>query len=171
MKSALNVVLIGLLLGSTAFAQTRRHGAHQHGVAEVNLSFEAETGVLSLQVSSDAIYGFEHEAKTNAQKKAVEDGLQKLESKMGQMIQFSAELGCQWEKEKIETVRQGRNSKHSEVHAEFGITCQKSPKGTDIQFQFAEHFPKIKSAQVTVLVDTLQKSFKADKDQRTLSLK
>lgn len=155
-------------------AHSKKHHHHQkahvHGAAKMAVAFEGLQGKLEFEAPSESIYGFEHEAKTEKQKKAVADALLKLEQKMPEMVVFATSLGCSWTKNKIEVVREDGDSKHSDVKAEFSLACQQSPLNSEVKLQFSAHFPKLKSVETQWIVDQIQKSTKTRKAGETLVL-
>ncbi|MBX3039979.1 MAG: DUF2796 domain-containing protein [Bdellovibrionaceae bacterium] len=183
MKTIQLVSIIGcLVLSSPAFAQKkhshehhhhghRSHGAHQHGVGELSLAFEGMTGNLELRAPSESFWGFEHAAKTEAQKKTVAAAKTKLEQELAAMIKFDAALGCSFEKGDVKEHREKKNSKHSEIEVRSKITCTKSPLGTTLVLSFTSAFPQLKTVNTTVLVDSLQKSVKVSGAETSLDLK
>lgn len=173
-------------LASFAFAQTgpsaahekntvmkhehREHGAHQHGAAKMAIAFEGANGQINIEVASQGIYGFEYVPKKEADKKKQAEGLQKLETKMSEMVQFEDSLKCVISKTKLE-VDQHEGGKHSDIDGEFKVVCQKSPIGSKITFNVQKVFPALKDVDVQVIVDDLQKSFEAKQNGAVLELK
>lgn len=149
----------------------REHGAHQHGHGELSIAFEGTKGRLEFKTPADSIYGFEHEPKTVAQKKKVEEASKKFESSIGEMVKWDASLGCKYANAKTETLRDKDEANHSEFSASFDIVCDKSPAGTTVTFDFPRVFPKLRDVDATVLVDNLQKSADIKKPGTPLDLK
>lgn len=134
------------------------HGAHVHGVAQLAVAFDGAKGTLELRAPSESIYGFEHEAKDEKQKAAIEGALSMLESHLEMMVQFPAGLNCKYTKEKLGVEREGPKSKHAETVAVFAVACDKSPAGAQVNIGIHEHFPNIKTLKATFVLDSMQKS-------------
>lgn len=165
----------------------REHGAHQHGAGSLGIAFEGANGKIEFKAPSESIFGFEHEARTEADKKKQQDGLNKLETKIAELVTFDASLNCRISKEKVEVVRENeaaaasqdqksakkkhKHAEHSETVGAFAVVCDKSPVGTDIVFNFQKHFPRLKDVDVQVIADTVQKAVEAKKNGARISLK
>lgn len=142
---------------------------HLHGLATTTMGFDDKKGKIELHVNAEAIYGFEHEATSKKDKTRKEKGLAKLEEKIADMIVFDKSLNCEIKKEIFE-VNQERRS-HAEVIAEFSVTCAAPVAGTNVEFNFQKAFPRIKTVQVDVIVDSVQKSAEITKNGESLELK
>ena len=71
MRLIIALACVGCLVGS-ALAQTQRQaGAHQHGKGKLDIVIEGATVSMALDVPADDIVGFEHAAKTPAEKATV----------------------------------------------------------------------------------------------------
>lgn len=149
----------------------RSHGAHQHGVGEFSLAFEGNSGALELRAPSESFWGFEHEAKTDAQKKSVADAKAKLEQGLSDMVKFDSSLKCVVQKGEVQEHREKKNSKHSEVEVRAKVNCEKSPLGSKLVLSFAGTFPKLKTVNATVLVDSVQKSAEVSGAEIVIELK
>ena len=167
MKSALVVSLISL---SVLAHEHREHGAHQHGAGKMGIAFDGKAGKIDFKIASESIFGFEHEAKSAADKKRKTEGLKLLETKMSEMVSFEKSLNCVITTEKIE-VLQEKKSSHSDTAASYNVTCEKSPAGSELVFNFQSVFPKIRDLDVDVVVDNLQKSIEAKANGTKIQLK
>lgn len=187
--------VVVFLCASAAFAHNhkkhshshREHGAHQHGAGEMGIAFEGANGKIEFKSSSESIFGFEHEARTDGDKKRQQEGLSKLENKIGEIVVFDPSLNCRISKEKVEVVRESeaaaasqdakpakkahRHAEHSETVGMFAVVCDKSPVGTDITFNFQKHFSRLKDVDVQVIADAVQKAAEAKKNGVKISLK
>jgi hypothetical protein len=61
-----------------AFAESERHGAHIHGVAELTLALEDTKLEISFNSPAISVLGFEHKASNSTQLRAVDDARAKL---------------------------------------------------------------------------------------------
>ena len=148
----------------------REHGAHVHGAGTLGIAFEQTKGVIDFKIPSESIFGFEHAAKSTADQKKMNDGLQKLENKISEMIVFDSALKCQISKVKIEVVKEKNAENHSETIASFNVLCERSPVGTKLKFFVQKFFPQIKDLDVTFLAEETQASVEAKKDGIILDL-
>jgi len=150
-------------------AQQRAHKAHEHGHAKLNIAFETTTGApvgaIELESPADSILGFEHVAKTPADKAKQEKALAILKARFGEMVILPA--GCKMTPAKVEVHVEGQ---HAEVHAEFNATCAGPIAGKTISFGFAKVFPKIEEVEVQLLAGTQQTRLEVEKDKGTLQI-
>lgn len=167
-------VLVGVAVGSfgiESFASEKKksHGAHDHGSAKLNLVVEGTKLTAVLEVSSDSIYGFEYEPKSDKEKKQRDEGGEKLKANFGKMLLLDASLNCVFANTKLD-LRAHAKGNHSETHAEFVATCQKPLTGTKASFAFQSFFPKIKRIQVQIISESNQagSSIRNDKGDVTL---
>jgi hypothetical protein len=72
-------IYVFICLGPAHAGEKRHHGAHVHGVANLNIAIEGHH--LHIEFTSPAanIVGFEHHPHTEKQKSAVDDALKKLQ--------------------------------------------------------------------------------------------
>ena len=62
-----------IFISSQAFGQHARHGAHLHGVAELTVALEENAIEMMFTAPAASVVGFESEAASSEQVKAVED--------------------------------------------------------------------------------------------------
>lgn len=158
----------------------RQHGAHTHGSATVDIAFDQLQGTVELKSAAQAILGFEHEARTEKDKKALSDAVVKFENEIGAMIQFDPKLGCIFKKDEIAMVAskhssQSKNShKHHAEHwdfiANFKVECQKSVMNSRLSLDFSKA-GSLNEVAVTVLVADIQKAIQVKKTPVTIDLK
>lgn len=156
-----------LLLSTLVFA-AREHGAHEHGAGRVSVGFDGKRGKIEMSIPAEALFGFEHEAKSAKDRQKKEDALKKLEEKISEMISFDAALKCEIKKEIFE-VNQAKN--HADVEAEFVVSCQEPVVGSTVSFNFQKVFSRFKKIQVDFIADSVQKSVQVLKNGDTLELK
>jgi hypothetical protein len=116
---------------------------------------------MEFESPAEAIYGFEHAPKSDADKAAVDAANAKLRAEFGKMVVFDAALGCSVEVEKIEhdveksdhhhhKGKKGHGT-HSDIEVDAKVTCQKPLAGTTVNFAFASVFPGLKTVKVQAL--------------------
>lgn len=150
-------------------AQQRGHKAHEHGHAKLSIAFETTTGMptgaIELESPADSIIGFEHAAKTPADKARQEKALATLKARFGEMVILPA--GCKMTPASVEVHVDGQ---HSEVHAEFNVKCAGPIAGKSISFGFSKVFPKIEEVDVQLLAGSQQAKLEVEKDKGTLQI-
>lgn len=169
----MKLIIVFVFLSWPVFAHEkqkhREHSAHAHGAGSLGIAFEGLKGKIDFKIPSDSIFGFEYAAKSDKDKIRRDEGLAKLETKIYEMVVFDSSLNCKIIKDKIEVLAE--SPKHSDTAATYNVTCEKSPVGTEVVFNFQKHFPKIKDLDVQVIVDNVQKSVEAKKNNTKLFLK
>ncbi len=182
---AIILLLAGSIVPATASANSkkehRHHGAHVHGTATLNIAFDQLKGRVEFKSASEAVIGFEHAAKSEKDKKKINDTIAKFATGIGSMIQFEEALGCIFSKGKIEVVTEEdhddsskghveRQGEHSDFVANFTIECKKEVKGTKVVFDFSQ-FKDLKDLDITLLVGDLQKSIEVKRKPVSVELK
>jgi hypothetical protein len=189
------ILLAITFLTLTAFAKKnhehRQHEAHVHGSATLNIAFDQLNGKIEFKAASAGVLGFEHSAKSDKDKKTLNDAVAKFETDISKMIQFDSKFGCTFSKEKIEMAKEPEEEhakevaaekksvklhkadkhegEHSDFIANYNVTCLKSIAGSKLTVDFTT-FKNIKDLDVTVLADTLQKSFEVKTKPVTIEL-
>jgi hypothetical protein len=137
--------------------------AHQHGHAKMSLAFEGNSGVMTFDMPSETVYGFEYLPKTQEEKKTVEEKNVLIKKDLASAVAFEAPLGCVTTHDKTEREQEGS---HSDLNISFKIKCEKSPKGTSLTFNVQKVLPKLKEIDVQILIDDLQKSIEIQNGTR-----
>lgn len=115
--SHLCFVTVALTTGfsTTGFAEERRElGAHVHGHGTLNMAVEGKTVALELRVPGADIVGFEHEAKTDADKAALKQAEATL-STPGKLFAFEKAAGCKLTGSEVHF---SKDDDHNEHHGE-----------------------------------------------------
>ena len=93
-----------LMLTQTAIAQDghRHHDAHVHGQAKLNLVISGQQLLVELETPANNLLGFEHQAKTEKDKKILRQAVAVL-NKPAQWLQPDTAAGCQLQDIQIES--------------------------------------------------------------------
>lgn len=134
-------LLLILFVCSPALAQAKKHKAHVHGAAKLNLVVEAKKATIEFIAPGHDVLGFEHEAKSDDDKKKQEAALEKLRNGGETLVKFDEKIACVVSNQKAEIVAEGGKGEdhghdHGHEHAE-EASKPKDAKGKD---------PKKKSA-------------------------
>lgn len=156
-----------LLLSAIALAANEPKG-HVHGQGQVNIAIQGKRGQIEFRAPAEALFGFEHEARSKADKRKKDQALRALDEKMSEMVVLDDSLRCNIRKE-ISEVIQGR--KHIDVEAEFVIECENPLAGSSIEFNFRKVFPRLKKVKVDLIADDVQKSMETTKNGESVELK
>jgi hypothetical protein len=159
--------------------------AHVHGVGRINIVVEGKQATVEFVAPAEGLYGFEHQARTQAEQEKRDAALARLQEKISTMVVFEANRGCQFVTKKMaveEDVEpehkhgkgQGKTQKksgeHSEVHAEFTVTCEQPLAGSQVRFGVSKVFPTIKTVHVQALSDARQIGAEVKGDKGSLRL-
>lgn len=183
--AALSAIALGLLVSPSAFAG-KGHGAHEHGVAAVNVVGEGNVVTIQLQAPSESIYGFEHEAKKEADLKKRDAAIEKLKANADKIFVLDAALGCKISSTDIKPFvaenSESKNEKsdshkgnhkegtHSEVHATFKFECSKPVAGSKLGFAARKHFKSLRTLKIQVLSGEKQDGATIKNDKGTVGL-
>jgi len=162
-------------------AQTRSRKAHEHGSAKLNIAFEttkgSPKGVMEFEAPAESVVGFEHEAKSAADKAKQTAALNTLKTRIAEMVIFPAASGCRITNKTMKVEGGHREKKagakheeHSEVHAEFDVACAKPLAGGEIRFGFSKVFPKVHDVDVALLAGEQQLSVEVENDKGVLKI-
>jgi len=187
--AALTLIMFVSVSGSVNAAATRQHGAHVHGVAEINIVIEGAKAVVEIRAPAEGIIGFEHEAKSESDKKKRDAALERLQKYKEQMVVFDAKFSCTFSPMKTMIVEektaaakdepgkvsrgqkeQKKIGEHREVHGTFTAACAQPLTGSRVRFGVTKAFPRIQEIKVQVLSDSGQSGATIKKDKGEVRL-
>jgi hypothetical protein len=185
----MSTVGVGLLMVSFdvgAAAEKRRHEAHVHGVAEINIAVEGTKATVEFRAPAESVMGFEHEAKSESDRKKRDAALEQLRAKRDQMVLFDAQLGCKFSNVKTAILEQKGDTKaqsgkdaqknqkksgeHREVHGTFSVACDKPLAGSRVAFGVSKVFRDIQEIKVQVVGDSGQSGATIKRDKGDIKL-
>jgi len=146
--------------------QKRSAGVHEHGAGKLDIAMEGLKGSLVFEIPMESLTGFEHEAKTAADKKKMVEAEAAIRSKMGQMVLLPAPSACTISVSEVEAERHGN---HSEMHVHGAISCKQPVKG-DIRFAFGKVFPGIHKVAVQYIDGAVQSGVVVEHDRGVLKV-
>jgi len=159
----------GPATSQTATPHKNVQHAHEHGSAKLNIAIDGKDGTIELETPADGIVGFEHAAVSEADKKQQSTALDTLKSRIAEMVVFDRSAACTFTARKV-AVEKDPAEGHSDVKAEFGVTCGKPPAGTTLRFGFSKIFPRIIDVEVQLLNGDQQTGAKIHNDGGTIAL-
>lgn len=191
---------IGLAAAGASHAQQRQTGAHEHGRGTLNIALEGSRLSMELEAPGADIVGFEHKAKTQKQKAAVEKAEEQLEA-ADALFQLPAAAGCVLEasrvalesgdhdhghgdgdhdhgdKERGATGGAKRDAKgeqaddaHSSFRAEYAFECKAPASLTNIAFGYFKVFAGAQKLDVTVVTPKQQSRFEVNRANHRIDL-
>lgn len=194
MKRWIVVALISstFAAGAAAGEKHKQLGAHEHGHGNFNMAIEGNKVTMELEAPGADIVGFEHKAKTKAQKAKVRKA-KKMLKKVGSVVGLPKAAGCKIQKASVELHIEGDDdhghghkkkakhshshakkhkhghddhaveSSHSEFHAEYSLTCKSPGKLVEITFPYFKNFKGSKELEVKVVGDKGQKQYEVER--------
>jgi Protein of unknown function (DUF2796) len=181
----LGFFLSAFFFGVGTAAEKRHHDVHAHGVAEVDIVVEGAKVTVQFRAPAESVMGFEHEAKSENDRKKRDAALEQLRTKLNQMIVFEPTLACTFFDVKTVVVEekssrpqeqsgkgksQKKSAEHREVHAAASVACDKSIAGSRVRFGVYKAFPEIHEIKVQVLGDSGQSGATIKKDKGEIKL-
>ncbi len=144
-----------LLAAPAAYGKEKKkkQHVHDHGRGALSVAAEDKTLAFDLDTPAESIFGFEHAARTEAEKKALAEGLATLRTKALELFQIPAELGCKVTEATVETALEkgGATGGHADVRGEWDFTCDKPVFGTSLKLGLLKAFPRLKKLDVQIL--------------------
>jgi len=170
---------IGGAISRRAVAQTlsvgsgdqRQLGAHAHGQGKLSIALEKRSVEIELEAPGSDIVGFEHEARTAEQKKAISQARVGLKNGLG-LFKPAEAAGCKQVSSKVAVVGGGGHSdhdghahgsekpraenkpaaaSHSEFHVEYTFSCAKPEALKSLQVEYFKSFPAAQSLEVSLI--------------------
>jgi hypothetical protein len=165
-------------VATTAVAQTQSHAhkprkadAHQHGTGKLDIAIEGQTVSLALEAPADDIVGFEHMAKTPAEKATVEAAKAKLANPLA-LFDMPQAAGCTLQKSEVKFAAETTDKKdgHAEVTAEYTLNCTNTAEVKAIEFRYFKAFKGAEALNVNLVDPTGQTAFEVTRKKPRLDL-
>lgn len=159
-------------------------GAHEHGVARMNVAVEQEHLVLELIVPGNSVYGFEGAPRNEEQRSAREQGLRLLRERAAELVRFSEPADCRVSETRLadETVPHddaaddghahdhdhghghdtahdhdhSHDGGHTEVQLEAVVRCARPPAGLIMGVDVSRVLPDVEWVDLQVVSEAQQ---------------
>ncbi len=129
-------------------------GSHVHGEVEISLVSSEKQLAVQLSGPAESFIGFEHEAKTDEEKKKIADLKERWTKNLFEMFTFKSGV-CKPVAPSIKiSALQDKNGKtigHSTVNAEAVLECPFDLKGQSLTVKLRELFPRIEVLKIEAL--------------------
>lgn len=149
-------------------------GAHEHGVAKLNVVLDGNTLELELDSPAMNLVGFEHAASSDADKAKVAAVRQQLEQPL-KLFGLSAAAGCKEDQQELESPLFGDAPKadddgdehehghqHSDIGAHYQLTCATPEKLSQVDLTpLFKAFPATQKINVQLIGPNGQKGVEA----------
>jgi hypothetical protein len=164
-------------------AGARTHKAHAHGSVELGIAVDGTNAEVDLEAPAEALFGFEHAPKTDAQKKLVTDTLAILREKPEQLFAFAGDAACKPTSVKVSSTQEdamkgnehpahGKDrhgheggDEHAEVEARWTFACKTSLAGTKLQLGLVKTFPRMQRVELSLVSGSKQSGKVLTKDE------
>lgn len=157
--------------------EIHHHGAHVHGVGNLNVALEGHDLFMELNTPAANIVGFEHEPENDEQAHQLHETLELLGT-AEKMFAFPATAGCEshetiingeemtghheksghHHKEGEDEAKEnhGDHSGHSDIRATYQFKCDKPQELHSIDVQLFKHFHNFEKIEVQLLTSSNQ---------------
>jgi hypothetical protein len=167
------VFVLGVHVLEAQVEPTRRHEAHEHGVAQLNVATQGAELYLEFVSPAANIVGFEHPPRTDEQRAAVQEAVEILKDGEA-LIVLPAGAECRLAESMIDTDIDSdpssepegahqhehhatdEHQRHSEFTAEYRFVCKQSQKLGHMDVMLFHSFPGIERIEVQLLTGTKQ---------------
>jgi hypothetical protein len=158
-------MVLTIFLPVSSWSADRNPDAHEHGVGVMNIAIQGNEVEIEIELPAENIVGFEHEARTPAEKKRVQEAAAKLK-KTTNVVVLPKNAVCKLEKVEIESALLEDHDEHGESHDEHGKSHDEHGKskeaddhGDHSEFAAHYHFECAKLGQLSYLDISLFKHF------------
>ncbi len=167
------VFVLGVRVLKTPAIPSSGQGAHEHGVAHLNVAVDGADLYLEFISPSANIVGFEHPPRTEAQNTAVEDAVETLRDGESLIVPPTG-APCRLADPTVDTDidsdpsseseggdphehdEAGEHQPHSEFTAEYHFVCEHPEGLTGVDVMLFRAFPGIEHIEVLLLTGTEQ---------------
>jgi len=185
-------LMAGLIITSNSLAENdhhREHGAHTHGLAQLNIALDGNTLALELESPAINIVGFEHKPRSSQEHDALKSAMALLRKpdalfvtdaaancKAGHVEVHSSFEDTDYEahqdhdeehhaEEKHHDVDDhGNSEEHSDIEAHYELSCVNTDKLKIINVRLFEKFPAMHNIALQFIGERGQTSVQLDHD-------
>ena len=174
----LTCVLTCLCLDAAAAQERREMGAHQHGHGALNIAIEGPRVSIELRVPGDDIVGFEHAAKTKAQRAAVDKAKEQLAAPLA-LFSLPRAANCVVKDSNVKIAGggeakgakdKGTDHDHSEFHADYTLECSAPQSLKSIEFPYFRIFKGAEELDVNIITPKGQSKFEVTRRKPRVDL-
>jgi hypothetical protein len=138
-----------------AAAAPARDGAHVHGVVRLDVALDGPTLSVQLVAPLDALLGFEHRPRTEAQRRAVDTMIRRLQD-VPALVRPDPAAQCSVTRARHATdvlspsAGVGKERDHADVEASFEFACRQPERLAAIELGLFDAFARIERIDVQV---------------------
>ncbi len=153
----------------------REHGAHEHGVGQLDVVIQGNEVVLALDGPAANIIGFEHAPGNDKERATLDQAIATLKAG-DKLFLFSPEAGCHQTLANIDTSLLSEHEDHDEeehhhadLEADYQFHCDQPDSLEQIKVKLFEAFPATHLLQVQMVTPKGQSGAKLSPSNTTLS--
>ncbi len=156
MKALQYLLFVTALAGGSAWAA----GAHQHGVAQLDVAVEATRLTLELDTPLDNLLGFERAPRTDAERQQASAAIAKLKAADG-LFRIDGAAGCTLSRVTLVSAALGLagpggpapadKGEHAELTGRFEFACKAGPRAGFIEIGLFEAFAPMKRIELQLV--------------------
>lgn len=143
------IILITLLTTLFSLIMCKEHHHDEHGKAKIKIITDKNDLSLDFKGHAEPFIGFEHQAKSAADKEKQKKAFQQFENKASELFQIDG--NCNYEKKSLSISQEGH---HGIFHAMFHIQCNSLLNNKTLKFQVGQFFPEVTLLEVEILKET-----------------
>ena len=174
------ILVATVLASSPVLAEDMRHmGAHLHGVTRVQIAVEDGRVQVSLRAPGADLVGFEHPARDDVDRAAIEDALARL-SAPDNVVAFGPAAKCALVASEV-TLRQDEDgrpkveehaeaARHSLFEAIYAFDCAVPDRLTSARFPYFETFADVLEIEAEIVTASGARAAELTRDENRLSL-
>lgn len=155
-----------ILLAPYALAQPKHGHAHEHGKGRLEISIDAGKAQGKFKVPLEALVGFEHAPKTEAQTNAINLLNQRLQNP-ATFLTTNQEAECAPKLISSSIVRDPAG-KHADLDYQFDLNCTKLPALKQLKITLFSEYKRLKEIRVESVGPWGQKSTTLKRDSNTV---
>lgn len=157
------------------------HGAHEHGVGTLSIAIADKVIEINLDSPAANVFGFEHKASSEADKKVVAEASAKLEAG-GNLFDFDKAAQCKFEKAELNTgqdelseeekaaekeppTEENMEANHLDVGVNWVFGCEQPASLKTITPKLFANFPAFERLEVEWVSDQGASAQTLEKDQ------
>jgi hypothetical protein len=161
----------------------RSHGAHVHGVAQLNVAVDADSLLVELDSPAMNLVGFEHPPHTDEERAAITAARARLEDGAALFVpnaeaecvqissQVTLDLGEHDDHEhEHEAGHEDEHDHHADGHGEWAFTCANPVALDQLDVRVFEVFPGTESLRVQLISSAGQRGGELTAEQHLLDL-
>jgi hypothetical protein len=139
-----------------AFAEHREHGAHVHGVGQLNVALDGTLLEIELDSPAANLVGFEHAPRNDTEKGQLEQAMNRLRNATT-LFTLPADAGCRLQQ--VEVTEEGGEKQpdedtaehHSDIISHYRFECATPSALSGIDIHLFALFPTTEQLQVQLI--------------------